>query len=64
MGDPQQNGAAESLQAEAARPSGVRHGILGLITLMAVLLYLDRICISVAAPALRGPTFKRPPLST
>ncbi len=29
--------------------SGVRHGILALTTLMAVLLYLDRVCISQAA---------------
>ncbi|MCS6852951.1 MAG: MFS transporter [Gemmataceae bacterium] len=36
-----------------ARPSGVRHGVLVFLTLMSVLLYLDRICISVAVPAIR-----------
>jgi ACS family glucarate transporter-like MFS transporter len=38
----------------AQRPAvtGVRHGVLALTTGMAVLLYLDRICIAVAAPAI------------
>ncbi len=39
--------------ATRARVTGVRHGVLAITTGMAVLLYLDRICIAVAAPAIR-----------
>ena len=31
-----------------SRPSGVRHLIILLLTLMSVLLYLDRFCVSFA----------------
>jgi hypothetical protein len=34
--------------------TGVRHGVLALIMAMAVLLYLDRICLAAAAPAIRA----------
>jgi len=34
---------------EPARPSGVRHGMVLLAMLVAVLLYLDRVCLSTAA---------------
>jgi ACS family glucarate transporter-like MFS transporter len=43
-GPEQTNGPA------SAQPTAVRHRILTLTTLMAVLLYLDRVCISVTAP--------------
>jgi MFS family permease len=35
-------------QIAAPRPTMVRHGVLVLLTVMAVLLYLDRFCISIA----------------
>ena len=41
------------LQLDVRRATGVRHVVLGLTAAMSVLLYLDRTCISVAAPAIR-----------
>src|SRR5438132_4475753 len=52
MRDVRQAMAAGKPEQDPLPASGVRHGILVIIVLMAVLLYLHRICISVAAPAM------------
>jgi ACS family glucarate transporter-like MFS transporter len=43
-------GLDQSQVSASAEPTGIRHRVLALTTLMAVLLYLDRVCISVTAP--------------
>ncbi len=50
MADLREAIAAGKPQPYPLPASGVRHGVLAITVLMAVLLYLDRICISVAAP--------------
>src|SRR5437762_1590437 len=37
----------DSHPADGGRPTSVRHLVVGLTTLMAVLLYLDRFCLSI-----------------
>lgn len=39
--------------SEAARPSGVRHQVLAFAATLAVITYVDRVCISQAAPAIQ-----------
>jgi sugar phosphate permease len=52
MGDLPEAIAAGKPKLHPLPASGVRHGVLTITVLMAVLLYLDRICIAVAAPAI------------
>ncbi len=47
MGQPENVGAWSDL---ILRPTRVRYGVLALTTLMAILLYLDRVCIAAAGP--------------
>ncbi len=35
-------------------PTHVRHGVVGLILSLIAVAYLDRVCISIAAPAMRA----------
>src|SRR6266542_1187676 len=51
MEDPKSNGVAAIPAAQP--PTVVRYGVLALLVGMAVLLYLDRICISMAAGRIR-----------
>jgi MFS family permease len=44
--------AAEPVGSRHERPSAVRYGVLGFAVAMAVILYLDRMAISVALPAI------------
>jgi MFS family permease len=52
MGDPKRDGLASAPSVE--RPTRVRYGVLAFLTVMAVLLYLDRVCISMAEDSIRG----------
>src|SRR5215510_6639442 len=38
----------------ASRPTGARHRVLGFTLLLTAIAYLDRVCISTAAPAMKG----------
>src|SRR5260370_19114734 len=51
MGD-RDNAALDLTERPLAPATGVRHGVLALTTVMAVLLYLDRVCMSVIAPVM------------
>src|SRR6266540_4181913 len=51
MGDPKRDGLASAPSVE--RPTTVRYGVLAFLTVMAVLLYLDRVCISMAEDSIR-----------
>src|SRR5215510_9542895 len=37
----------------ASRPTGARHRVLGFTLLLTAIAYLDRVCISTAAPAMK-----------
>src|SRR5262249_19439330 len=50
MGDPKSNGKVSPPLLQ--RPTAVRYGVLALLVGMAVLLYLARICISIAQGAI------------
>lgn len=43
-----------SAEPELARPTRVRHGVLGFTLAVTAIAYLDRVCISTAAPAMKG----------
>jgi ACS family glucarate transporter-like MFS transporter len=45
--------ASEALPRARAGPTGVRHAVVALATLMAVLLYLDRVCLSFLERSIR-----------
>src|SRR5262249_45582934 len=51
MGDPKSNGKVSHPLLQ--HPTAVRYGVLALLVGMAVLLYLDRICISIAQGRIR-----------
>ncbi len=42
------------IAADAARPTHVRHAVLAMVFAAAFLTYLDRVCISVAAPLMQA----------
>ena len=42
-----------SLPTSAQRPTGVRHNVVAFAVALAVITYIDRVCISQAAPAIR-----------
>ncbi len=42
-----------SRNAAAGSPTAVRHGVLGLTLALTAIAYLDRVCISTAAPAIK-----------
>src|SRR4051794_30352022 len=44
---------AQVRAAGEARPTRVRHRVLGLAVLLAMVTYLDRVCIAVLAPDIR-----------
>ena len=44
----------EPVQAVEARPTSARFGVLGFTLVLAAIAYLDRVCISTAAPAIRA----------
>jgi MFS transporter, ACS family, glucarate transporter len=44
----------QSADTELVRPTRVRHGVLGFTLAVTAIAYLDRVCISTAAPAMKG----------
>ena len=42
-----------ALSTSAQRPTGVRHNVVAFAVALAVITYIDRVCISQAAPAIR-----------
>jgi ACS family glucarate transporter-like MFS transporter len=51
MGDPKSDGRAYDPLVQ--RPTAVRYGVLAFLVVMAVILYLDRVCISMAEDSIR-----------
>src|SRR5262245_18412259 len=44
----------QSAEREVGRPTRVRHGVLGFTLAVTAVAYLDRVCISTAAPAMKA----------
>src|SRR5262245_38894971 len=44
----------QSAEREVGRPTRVRHGVLGFTLAVTAIAYLDRVCISTAAPAMKS----------
>ena len=45
---------AQAPAAPAAPPTRVRHGVLGFTLVLTAIAYLDRVCISTTAPAMKA----------
>src|SRR5437868_3572992 len=52
MGDPKSDGKVSSPLIQ--RPTAVRYGVLAFVTLMSIILYLDRNCMSIAESTIRN----------
>ncbi len=51
--NPQDTDDKRASESAGERPSGVRHRVLALLVLLYGVTYLDRVCISVAAPVMQ-----------